>query len=169
MPSKKKLTAYNITCVAMMVATMVAGKWVLNSLPNIEVVSLFTVLYTTFFGWYTIFAVIVFIIIEGIVYGLGWWFYGYVLAWPVLFGVTFLFRKSPSNIKMALISGIFGLSFGALCEIPYSFMFGAKAGFAWWVAGIPYDVVHGVGNFLICLLLFNPLLRALRATSHLKP
>ena len=164
-PSKKP-TVLDIAYVGVMVATMLTGKWALSSLPNIEVVSLFTIVYTVFFGGITAYAVIVFIIVEGLIYGFGWWFYGYVIAWPILFLVTYLFRKKPDNVKMALISGIFGLSFGLLCEIPYSIMFGTKAGFAWWIAGIPYDVVHCVGNFVICLFLFNPLLRALRAVKR---
>lgn len=29
--------------------------------------------------------------------------------------------------------------------------------FTWWVAGIPWDIVHGVSNFIICLVLYRPI------------
>ena len=161
----RKLSALTIAYVGVMVATMVVGKEALGFIPNIEVVSLFTIVYTVYFGAAAALAVAVFIVIEGILYGIGWWFYGYLLAWPVLFLVSFLMRKRANNVTMALVSGFFGLGFGLLCEIPYSLMFGLKAGFAWWIAGIPWDLVHGVGNFVICIFLYNPLMRALKAVN----
>ncbi len=33
--------------------------------------------------------------------------------------------------------------------------------FAWWVSGIPFDIVHCLSNFVICLVLFKPLSRGL--------
>ncbi|MBP3852427.1 MAG: hypothetical protein J6D36_07775 [Erysipelotrichaceae bacterium] len=28
--------------------------------------------------------------------------------------------------------------------------------FTWWIAGIPYDIAHGIANFLIMILLYKP-------------
>ena len=57
------------------------------------------------------------------------------------------------------------MSFGALCSLPYivigavdgGIMNGLYAGFTWWVAGIPFDIVHGIGNFVIMLVLYKPI------------
>ena len=57
--------------------------------------------------------------------------------------------------------GFFGLFFGLFCSIPYYFIGGPKVGFAWWIAGIPYDLVHCVANFVISVVLFKPLDMAL--------
>jgi len=35
-------------------------------------------------------------------------------------------------------------------------MNGLYAGFTWWVAGIPWDLVHGVANFILMLVLYRP-------------
>ena len=148
---------------------MLVGKWILASLPNIEVVSLFTIVYTVFFGSTAFFAVIVFIIVEGIIYGIGWWFYGYLLAWPILFLIAYILRKRANRVNMSVASALFGLSFGMLCGIPYGIMFGLKAAVAWWIAGIPYDILHGVGNFIICLFLYDPLIRALNVVKKTRP
>ena len=56
-----------------------------------------------------------------------------------------------------MISGIFGLSFGLLCAIPYIFTSGIYGAFTWWVAGIPFDLIHGIANFVIMLVLHKPM------------
>ena len=89
-------------------------------------------------------------------YGFGLWWFQYLIAWPVLGIVASRFRNTDSAFGWALISGIFGLFFGVLCAVPYLFMGGLKTAIAWWIAGIPWDLVHGVANFVIMLVLYNP-------------
>ena len=53
---------------------------------------------------------------------------------------------------------MFGLSFGALCGITDIFVLGGIApAVAKWTSGVLFDVVHGVANFVIALLLFKPM------------
>ena len=52
---------------------------------------------------------------------------------------------------------LFGLLFGFLCAIPYIFTSGFAGAVAWWIAGIPWDIVHGISNFVIMLMLFGPI------------
>ena len=33
--------------------------------------------------------------------------------------------------------------------------------FNWWIAGIPFDLIHGASNFLIMLLLYKPVRRVM--------
>ena len=33
--------------------------------------------------------------------------------------------------------------------------------FTWWIAGIPFDLVHGISNLILALILFQPLRRIL--------
>lgn len=161
-----KFTVTDIANVAMMVATIEGGKLALSSLPNIEVVSLFIIVYTCFFGNITLLAVAIFVLIEGFLYGIGWWFYSYVIAWPILFWLVKIFRKKADHVTMAMVSGVFGFSFGLICELPYALMFGTRSAFSWWVAGIPFDIVHGIGNFVLCLLLYKPLMTALKTVRN---
>jgi energy-coupling factor transport system substrate-specific component len=67
-------------------------------------------------------------------------------VWTVLFLIVLLLRKARSPFLWAAVSGSFGLGFGALCSIPY-FITG----------GIPFDIIHGIGNFAVALVLFHPL------------
>ena len=37
---------------------------------------------------------------------------------------------------------------------------------SWWLSGLSYDAMHGVGNFVIMLLLYRPLRRALQMAKR---
>lgn len=152
-----KLKMKDIAVIGMMVAMLEAGKLALSFLPNVEVVSLLIILFTLFFEKKMIYVLPVFILIEAVVYGAGIWWIMYLYAWPLLAFVTWLLRKQKSVWVFATVSGVFGLLFGALCSIPYFFIGGWHAGFSWWIAGIPYDLIHGISNFIICMILFVPL------------
>ncbi|MBQ3791092.1 MAG: hypothetical protein II800_09180, partial [Lachnospiraceae bacterium] len=49
------------------------------------------------------------------------------------------------------------LFFGLLCVPVYAAVGGWHMVFSTWISGIPYDLVHGVSNFLIALVAFVPL------------
>lgn len=162
---KSGLTLKDIALIGVMTATLEVGKSALSFVPNVEIVSLFIILYTLFFGSKTVYAIFSFILIEGCLYGFGIWWIMYLYVWPLLSFMTWLIRKHGSTLVYALLSGIFGLCFGALCAIPYLFIGGIKTAFSWWIAGIPYDIIHCVGNFTLCLILFKPLYQVL---GHIK-
>ena len=89
--------------------------------------------------------------------------------WPLLALVTLAFRRVDSLLFFSILSGFFGLFFGALCAIPYLFAGGAAAAFAYWISGLPFDLIHCGGNFAVCLVLYKPLRRVIgRLTSGLR-
>lgn len=156
-----KLTIGNITKVAMMVAIIEVCKVLMAQIPNVELTSFFIIMFTLCFGKLVLYVIPVFILIEGTMYGFGLWWVMYLYAWPILALVTWKLRKQDSAFTWAMVSGVFGLIFGAMCAIPYLFAGGPYAMFTWWVAGIPWDIVHGVANFAIMLVLYKPLKRVL--------
>lgn len=160
-----KLTIKDIAVMGVMVATMTAFKYAMSLLPNIEPVSLLIILYTLFLGPKVIYAIIVFVVVEGLLYGFGTWWVAYLYIWPLLALLTYVFRKQTSPLFFSVLSGLFGLFFGALTAIPYLFIGGITAAFNYFIAGIPYDLTHCVGNFCICLALFKPLNSTLNKIS----
>ncbi|MBQ9988973.1 MAG: hypothetical protein IJP30_04475 [Clostridia bacterium] len=143
---------------------------VLQSLPNVEGVSLLIILSTLVFGLKTLYSVTLFVALEGLFYGFDlWWFSGYCVLWPLLCLLTHWFRKPlmANNLTRAVFSAVFGLCFGlgyALLRLPLVGFYGA---FSYWVAGIPFDLVHMAGNFVLMLLLGNRLLPLMKAHSPL--
>ena len=166
----RRSAAQDVATVALMIALIEVCKLVMQSLPNIEMTSFLIILFTLCFGRLTLYTIPAFILIEGLIYGFGLWWVMYLYAWPLLAIVTRAFSRVDSAFFWAMVSGVFGLFFGLLCAIPYFFIGFAGGGFAqglaqmlgWWVAGIPFDLIHGVSNFAIMLALYRPISRLLR-------
>ena len=81
----------------------------------------------------------------------------YLYVWAILWGIVMLLRRNRSVILWCLVLGLYGLSFGALCAIPYLFAGGVGAALSWWISGIPFDIAHCLGNAVSVLVLYKPL------------
>ena len=152
-----KLTIREITLFGMLAAMTFGAKWVMAALPNIEPVSLMVMIFGAVFGWKSLFPVAVYVTAEILFYGLGTWNINYLYIWPLLAVLAILLRKMRHPLVWALLAGVFGLMFGALCAPVDVFIGGFGYAVSKWVSGIPFDIVHCVGNFVIALLLFVPL------------
>lgn len=142
---------------ALLGALMFAAKMALAALPNIEPVSLLVIVYTVVYGRKALYPIYVYVMLEILFWGLGLWNLNYLYVWLVLFFLAMAFRHMKSPWGWAILSGAFGLSFGLLCTPVYLLTGGWAFGLSWWVSGIPWDVVHCVGNFVIALVLVRPL------------
>lgn len=140
---------------------MFAAKMAMAQLPNIEPVSLLVMLYTVCFGWQGLYAVYLYVLLEIAVWGVGLWNVCYLYIWLALFIPARLLWDMDSPFGWAALSGGFGLLFGALCAPVYWVTGGWAFAVSWWVSGIPMDLLHGAGNFVIALILFKPLRRLL--------
>ncbi len=134
-----------------------AMKVVMSALPNIEPVSLMIMLFSVTFGRKALYPIYVYIALEFVWYGIHLWSVNYLYIWLILWAAAWLLRKMKSPIGWGILSGCFGLLFGLLCTPVYFFTGGLEFAVSWWVSGIPYDLLHCVGNFVIALVLFVPL------------
>lgn len=146
-----------MTLLALLGAMMMATQVALAALPNIHLVAVFVILAALLFGWKALFSIYIFVLLEGLIYGFSMWFVNYLYVWTVLTVIAILFRNNRSRWFWGALAGIFGLLFGALCSIPYFFIGGWKAAFSYWVAGIPFDLIHCVSNAVLTFTLLIPL------------
>lgn len=152
-----KYKTFEIVLLGMLGAIAYVGQVALSFLPNIEVVSILFLVYTKVFGKKALFPIYVFVLLEGIFWGFGSWWIMYLYVWAVLWGITMLLKSNDSAVLWAVINGAFGLVFGALCSITQGALFGIGSGFAYFISGIPFDIVHCIGNFFTALFLYKPL------------
>jgi energy-coupling factor transport system substrate-specific component len=138
-----------------------AAKVAMAGLPNIEPVSLMVMLFAVTFGKKALYPICVYVLLEFALYGFNLWSINYLYIWLVLAVAAWLLRGMTHPLAWALLSGVFGLFFGALCAPVYLAVGGWAYALSWWVSGIPFDIVHCVGNFVIALVLFVPLRRLL--------
>ena len=90
---------------------------------------------------------------------MGLWTLSYLYVWAILAGAAWLCREMRSPLNWAVLSGGFGLLFGALCA-PVCLVTGGPAfALSWWLSWIPFDLLHCGGNFAMALVLFAPLRR----------
>lgn len=158
-----KLSAKEISALALTGALMFALKLALASLPNIHMGALLLILAAVFFGWKSMYSAAIYVLLEGLYFGFGIWWVSYLYAWPLLAAAATLLRKNESSLIWAVLAGLFGLLFGAMCAIPYLFVGGGSMALSYWVSGIPFDLLHCAGNFVLTLLLFKPLKKAITA------
>lgn len=147
----------DIVMIAMLSAIVFAAQVALRFIPNVELVTVLIILYTIIFGRKTLYVIYIFVFLEGLIYGFGMWWYGYLYVWTILYFIVRLNRNKYSPLFWAIISGGYGLIFGALFAIVNLFTMGLPSAAAFWIAGIPFDVIHCISNFIITLFLFLPL------------
>ena len=161
-----KLSVREMAVLAMLGGLMFALKAAMAALPNIHPVAVFIIAGTIYFGWRMMYAVAVYVMLEGLIFGFGIWWISYLYIWPLLVCIAMLFRNSRGRLFWGIVAAAFGLCFGALCAIPYFLTGGWSAGFAYWVSGIPFDILHCVGNFAATVALLPVLLRAIETAAR---
>ena len=171
MTSKAKkpyhFTAKRACYIAVMAAIIIASKEAVSALPNIEPVTLLVCLFQVHFGIDTLYAIYIFALVEGLIYGFHplWWI-PYLYVWTILWVISHLLKKDDHPVAWASLMGMFGLVFGALCTLPYFVVGDWAGGLAYFLSGLSFDLVHCVGNFFVGLLLWKPLNVALNHVSQ---
>ena len=143
------MSIQRMTRIALLSAILYVSKVVLEFLPNIELI------------------VTVFNLFELIQWGFGTWWFSYLYVWPLLCVITMLLKKliKEEFLIWAIVSGSFGLIFGSLFALFYLFV-DPKYALAYWISGLPWDVVHCIGNFVLMLILGKPLYKLLKMLNQ---
>ena len=157
---KRRFTIRDIAAMGMMLALIEVSKRALEFLPNVELVTLLFMVFTLNFGLEVLAVSVAFTLVETAFWGVNNWVIMYLYIWPAEILFVYFTRRYASYWFHAVFSALFGFCFGALCSIPYLAVGGWSMAFTWWVAGIPYDILHGVSNFVLCLILYRPLMAA---------
>ena len=155
--SATKLSVRELCILSLLGALMLALQVAASGLPNIHLTAPIIIITAVFFGWKSLYAIAVFIMLEGLVWGFGLWWACYWYLWPALVIPAIFMRRNRSPLIWAVVAALHGLLFGALYALPFFFVGGWEMVLAKWISGIPFDLAHCAGNFIITLLLFNPL------------
>ena len=161
MATRPKLPLREVVLFGVLGALTFALQVVMAPLPNIEPVSLMVMLFAVTFGWRGLYPTYVFVVMEILFYGIGGWAVYYLYIWLVLFAGAMLMREMEHPLGWAILSGAFGLLFGALCGIMDAFVGGIGYAVTKWASGILFDLAHCGGNFVIALILFRSLRKLL--------
>ena len=147
-------------------------KMALAGLPNIEPVTLLILVYSVTLGRWALIPIYLYVLLEYLVWGVHFWSLCYLYVWLVLWAAARLLRRMTFPLGWAVLAGAYGLCFGALCAPVYAAIGGWLYALTWWASGIPMDLLHCGGNFVMVLVLFRPLrnlLDSLLIRAKLKP
>ena len=156
---------------AMLGTLMFCSKLAMEALPNIHLLGVLTMVYTIVYRYRALIPVYIYVILNGAFAGFNLWWVPYIYIWAILWGITMLLpRKMPKGaaaVVYPLVCGIHGFAFGTLYAPAQALMFGLdfKGMLTWIVAGLPFDLIHGAGNFAVGLLVL-PLSELLRRLAN---
>ena len=161
-----KLTLFEMSLFAMFSAMMFISKILMEFLPNIHLIGMFTILLTVVYRKKALIPIYIFVFLSGVYGGFSMWWVPYLYIWTVLWGAAMLLPKNMGKkaklVVYPLLCGLHGLFYGILYAPSQAIMFSLnlEQTVAWVIAGFPFDVVHAVGNLAVGTLIF-PLSEAL--------
>ncbi len=156
-----------MTRIALLSAILYVSKVALEAFANVELISILVIVYTLVFGRETFLTITVFNLFELIQWGLGSWWVSYLYVWPLLCLSVLLLKKLVKEefLVWSVVAGCFGLIFGGLFAIAY-LPIDPPYALAYWISGLPWDVWHGVWNFVLTIVLGKPLYKVLRMLKN---
>lgn len=161
-----KLRVKDIAVFGMLGALMYASKIIMDVLPNIHLIGTFIVAMTVVYRSKALYPLYIFVLLTGLMNGFGTWWIPYLYIWAVLWGMTMLIpKKIPDKAKPIVYSAVcslHGFLYGVLYAPAQALLFGLdfKGMLTWIAAGLPFDLTHGISNF-ICGLLICPIITIL--------
>ncbi len=158
--NKSALSIKEIVVFAMLGTIMFCSKVAMEVLPNIHLLGMFTMVFTLAFRKKALIPIYVYVLINGLYGGFTVWWIPYLYIWTVLWGVTMLLpQRMPKKAKCVVypvVCALHGFAFGTLYAPAQSLLFGLnfRQTVAWIIAGLPWDMVHGIGNLCAGMLVF---------------
>ena len=155
-----KLKTREIAIFAMLGAIMFVSKVVMEGIPNVHLLGTFVVAFTLTYRVKALFPIYGYVFVNGLWEGFspfGW--LPEVYLWLILWGATmFLPQNMPKRIAPVVymtVSALHGLLFGVFYAPVYAIFAGMgwNRVWLWIVAGLPYDILHAIGNFALGMLI----------------
>lgn len=162
-----KLTVKETVVFGMLGALMYASKIIMEIAPNVHMLGVFTIAYTVVYRKKALYPIYTYVIINGMFSGFATWWIPYLYLWTILWGVTMLLpQKMPKKVKPVvymIVNASHGFLFGTLYAPAQAILFGLDfdAMIAWIIAGLPWDIIHGISNFF-CAMLIIPIVSILQ-------
>lgn len=160
MKTRRGLDLRHLVIFAMFGALMFVSKKMMESLPNIHLIGMFTVLLTLVYRWRALIPLYIYIMLDGLFFGFAISWLPYLYIWLPLWGVAMLLPASRMSrpvraVVYPVVCALHGLAFGTLYAPAQALLFGLsfKQMLAWIVSGIPFDLLHCFGNLVAGLLI----------------
>lgn len=160
-----------IVIIGLISALNIGSRLVLQPLPNIKPVTTIILLCGMILGMkISIGIAIVTTLVSGMLLGLGTFIPFQILAWVIVAFAGSIIGKlfeKPNVILMALFSGFCGFMYGFFVSLDKLIIAGLPGFLSYYVAGLPFDCLHAVGN-IVFYFIFYPILTPILKKEKLK-
>lgn len=154
------MNIYKITLIAILATLAVVGRVVFAYIPNVQPVTSVVILGGYFLGPIAgITLAIVVTFLSNIVLGTGIWTIWQIISWGLIGLMSGIIGKYVKNmptyliIILAIFSGYF---YGFILSL-VNYQISGQGFFAYYLAGLPFDTSHAIGNALFMIALFPPI------------
>ncbi len=169
-PKKKPLLSLKeIVLFSLFGTLMFCSKLIMEALPNIHLLGMFVCVFTIVFRKKALIPIYLYVLLNGLYAGFALWWLPYLYVWTILWAFVMILPKNmPTKIALVvypLVCAFHGAVFGILYAPGQALMFGFnfEQTVAWVIAGLPFDLLHSIGDFFAGLLIV-PLSTLLKST-----
>lgn len=93
-PKKGTMKAMYMVTMGFLSAILLIGQVGMAALPNIEPVTMLIIVYTLIYRKQVFYIIYTFVILEGLIYGFGIWWFSYLYIWTILAVIVLLMKKT---------------------------------------------------------------------------
>ena len=165
---KTNLKVNEIAKLGMFGAIIYAQKAVLASLPNIHLTAVLIIALTVVYRVKALYPICIYVLLEGLFGGFSAFWVSYIYIWTILWGVAMLLpknlpEKKYGSVVYMIVCSLHGFLYGTLCAPASALILGLsfEEMLAWIVSGFSFDIIHGISNFCLGILIV-PIIRLLR-------
>ena len=162
----KKLDLKSLVITIMLGTLTYVLKTVMAFLPNIHLVAVIFVATTVVYRSKALITVYTYVFLEGLFGGFTTWWIPNLYTWLILWSVVMILPKNmPKKVAPVvymIVCSLHGFLYGVLYAPFQALVYGLdfEGTLAWIVAGAPFDLIHGVSNF-VCGMLIIPIITVL--------
>lgn len=150
---------------------MYVSKIIMELIPNVHLLGVFVIAITVVYRKKALYPIYTYVLLNGLIAGFSAWWIPYLYIWTILWGATMLLPKNiPAKIRPViymLLCASHGFLYGTLYAPAQALLFGMdiRATIAWIIAGLPWDIIHGISNFF-CGILIVPIITILKKSER---
>jgi len=151
-----RLNTYKITLLALLAALAIIGRLALVTLPNVQPVTAIIIISGLLMGPISaILLALLVVFLSNMILGMGIWTIWQIFSWSLIGLLSGLLGKFFKNIPLYII-----IIYAVFCGYLYGFIISLTtyqiSGFFWpyYLAGLPFDTNHAIGNGIIIALLY---------------
>lgn len=169
---RRGFSAREIAVFAMLGTVMYMGDILMEWAPNIHFVGVLTVAFTMVYRAKALVPLYIYVFLNGLYAGFSMWWMPYLYIWIILWGMTMLIPRGLhvvfTTVLCSAVCALHGFVFGILYAPAQAIMFGLdfKSTAAWIISGLPFDLLHGIGDLAASVIII-PLVTLLCRLEHI--